>query len=128
MENEWEDLRDSETDKARIKAQQDWAKRREAHFQNPDPGVWHNITRMLGNMVSNNSLERAERKDQTWKHHEQDLSEGGYVLNSPVDNASFKVYEDMLKAHKQGIEPSRALQEEWSLIKRGQIPEHRIKD
>jgi hypothetical protein len=121
--SDWQNLRNiSEPSRDRVKAQADWASRREAHFDNPNPNPYEAIRRKLGNMLSNWSLERQERRDMDWEHHPQDMAEGGYVFNSPIDQARFDVYNRILKARQQGAPVSESDKRAWQAIKRGDIP------
>ena len=122
MGNEWENLRESSAGDDRIKAQQDWAKRREEHFASPNPGMYDSIVRKLGNFTSNMGLEKQERRDMDWKNHETDM-QGGFVLDSPIDAKRFNVYENIMRAKSAGLPVSPQDSRDWQVIKSGSVPE-----
>lgn len=98
-----------DTGKARREAQIEWAKRRQAHLDNPDPGIVEGLMRKVGDIPTSLSLTLAERQDP------QAIAE-----KAPQKTSS--VYDAMLKARSAGITPSLELQEKWEIIRRGGIP------
>jgi hypothetical protein len=106
----------------RREAQRAWAERRQEHLASPNPGPFESLKRKIGNLASNLVLEKAEKRDTSWKNWDED-QKGGYLTNSPIDEKRFSVYDAMLKARAAGQNPSPALQREWGIIMRGEVPE-----